>query len=277
MKHFSSYLLDQNLVTVNQLEDCIASQSVNSQIIGHYAVKKGFISDCVLNHIQLQKTQSSKNKNTELCNIDGFLSENQMFELLKYQAFNHNYLGLSLVNLGYMTMNSLKTHLSRFKQMIIVSTDFDEVDDSGQLGTRLFQTEVINRHRSYLFNTGYATELVSVSTDYKKDESKLNFATSLKLNRKVTYYVGVSLERDTLFNIAALKGEEYNISPGVGELYEIFGQILFNLNYSICRNLKKKGLKLKHGAVQYYFPPWQDCITTRCRLLNEYIDISIMR
>ena len=212
-----------------------------------------------------------------MCNIDGFLSENQMFELLKYQAFNHNYLGLSLVNLGYMTVNSLKTHLGRFKKIIIDSSDLDDLDYSGQLGTKLFQKEVINRHRSYLFNTGYATELVSVTTDYVKDDTKLNFATSLKLNRNVTFYVGVSLEKDTLFNIAALKGEEYDITPGVGELYEIFGQILYNLNYSICRNLRKSGLKLKHGAVQYYFPEWQDCITTRCRLLNEYIDISIMR
>ena len=276
MKHFSSYLLDQNLVTVNQLENCIAAQTVNKQIVGNYAVKKGFISDGVFRHLLTQEKHSTS-QTTQLSNIDGFLSENQMFELLKYQAFNHNYLGVSLVNLGYMTMTGLKTHLSRFKQLIIETNNVDEIEDSGQLGTKLFQKEVINRHRGYLFNTGYATELVSVSTDYHQDETKLNFATSLKLNRKVTYYVGVSLEKDTLYNIAALKGQEYGITPGVGEMYEIFGQILFNLNYSICRNLKKNGLKLKHGAVQYYFPVWQDCITTRCRLLNEYIDISIMR
>ena len=182
-----------------------------------------------------------------------------------------------MVSLGYMTVNSLKTHLNRFKKMIIDTNEFNEIEDSGQLGTKLFQKEVINRHRSYLFNTGYATELVSISTHCIQDDTRLNFATSLKLNRKVTYYIGISLEKDTLLNIAALKGEEFNICPGVGEMYEIFGQILFNLNYSICRNLKKNGLKLKHGAVQYYFPPCQDCITTRCKLLNEYIDISIMR
>ena len=276
MKHFSSYLLDQNLVTLNQLEDCIAAQSVNNQIIGNYAVKKGFISDGVFKHLLTQEKQLTSNK-TELCNINGFLSETQMFELLKYQAFNHNYLGVSLVNLGYMTMDSLKTHLSRFKQIIIETNDFNEIEESGQLGTKLFQKEVINRHRGYFFNSGYATELVSVSTDYQQDEAKMNFATSLKLNRKVTYYVGISIEKDTLYNIAALKGQEYGITPGVGEMYEIFGQILFNLNYSICRNLKKSGLKLKHGAVQYYFPSWQDCVTTRCRLLNEFVDISIMR
>lgn len=277
VKHFSSYLLDQNVVTVNQLENCIAAQTVNNQIIGNYAVKKGFITDGILKQIQIQKTQSIENNNKALSSIAGFISENQMFELLKYQAFNHNYLGVSLVNLGYMTVNTLKTHLSRFKNMIIETNEFDEFEDSGQLGSKLFQKEVINRHRSFLFNTGYATELVSVSTDYVKDNTKLNFATSLKLNRKTTYYVGISLEKDTLYNIAALIGEEFKINPGVGELYEIFGQVLYNLNYSICRNLKKNGLKLKHGAVQYYFPPWQDCITTRCRLLNEFIDISIMR
>ena len=277
MKHFSSYLLDEELVTVNQLENCIAAQTVNNQIIGNYAVRKGFISDGVLKHILIQKQEAIKNKTNDLCNIDGYISNNQMFELLKYQAFNHNYLGVSLVNLGYMTVSSLKTHLRRFKKMIIETNDYNEFGDSGQHGTKLLQKEVINRHRSYLFNTGYATELVSVSTDCIQDKTRLNFSTSLKLNRKVTYYVGISLEKDTLFNIAALKGEEYKICPGVGELYEIFGQILFNLNYSVCRNLKKNGLKLKHGAVQYYFLPCQDCITTRFNLLNEYIDISIMR
>ena len=264
------------MVTISELENCIAAQAVNNQIVGNYAVKKGFISDGLFRHLLTQQKQST-HKNTEICNIDGFISENQMFELLKYQAFNHNYLGVSLVNLGYMTVNSLKTHLGRFKKMIIETNDFDEVENSGQLGTKLFQKEVIDRHRSYLFNTGYATELVSVSTEYRQDETKLNFATSLKLNRRVTFFVGVSLEKDTLYNIAALKGQDYNITPGVGEMYEIFGQILFNLNYSICRNLKNKGIKLKHGAVQYYFPSCQDCITTRCRLLNEFIDISIMR
>ena len=60
MKHFSSYLLDEELVTVNQLENCIAAQTVNNQIIGNYAVRKGFISDGVLKHILIQKQEAIK-------------------------------------------------------------------------------------------------------------------------------------------------------------------------------------------------------------------------
>lgn len=270
-------MLDENLVTVNQLKNCIRAQTVNNQIIGNYAVKKGFITEGVYKNIIIQKQAAINNPAADPYAIDGFLSNNQLFELLKYQAFNHNYLGMSLVNLGYMTVNTLVRHMDRFKQMIIGTNVCGELEDAGQLGSKFFLEEVINHHRNFLFNTGYATELVCVCKDYIGDGTKLNFATSLKLNKKQTYYVAVSIEKETLFNIAALKGEYHGLRPGAEALYETFGQILFNLNYCVCRKLRKNGLKFKHGPVQYYVPTWQDCITTRCKILNEYVDISIMR
>lgn len=277
MKHFSSYLLDHNLITQNELEDCIAAAAASHPVISRYAVNKGRTAEGLPKAIAIENLQAGKINFTGLCDPDDCTSQNQVFESVKYQAFNHNYLGVSLVNLGYMTVNSLKTHLGRYKKQVLETDDLKEIEDSQQFATKLFRDEVINCHRNFLFNLGYSTELVSVSRDYCPDDDKINFATSLTLNRKTTCYVGISVEKDTMLNIAALKAREYMTTPSVGELYEVFGQILFNLNYSVCRNLKNKGMKLKHGAVQYSFPCWRECIATRCRLLNEYIDISIMR
>lgn len=276
MKHFSAYLLDQNLLTASQLQEGIASQSINSRFIGYQALKKGYISDGILRKIVRLNGSSGTGETVQRCDIDGFLTENQLFELLRYQAFNHNYLGLSLINLGYMTTHQLKTHLRRFKHFIFDNNTTVNLNETGMLATELILEQAMIHHRKFLFDTGYATELLSVSQGLDTDDSKINFATSLKLNRKTTFYVGVSLEKETLFNIAQFIGQQYADLPKAHELHEIFGQILFNLNYSLCRNLRKDGLKLKHGPVQYHFPDFSHCTTTRCRLLNEYMDISVM-
>ena len=260
-------------MTVAQLENCIAFQTVNIQIVGNYAVNKGFISDGVFRQILIQNQQANKNKSIEHLKFDRFLSKSQMFELLMYQALNHNYLGVSLVNLGYMSSGSLESHLNRFRKIILDTDNDHEHEVSGQHVMKLLQKEAVTQYRNYLFNRGYATELDTVSIDCIRDDNKLNFTSPLKLNTNESYYAGISLDIDTLVNVTAFLYDKYRICSGMDELYETFGQILFNLNYAVCRKLEKSGLKLEYGAVQYLLPPCRDCLTNPfTKILDDYID-----
>ena len=270
MKHFTSYLLDNQVVTAGQLNDCISAQCINNQIIGYHAIKNGFIT---LDRLKNTVFSGKKVKPGSLAayQLEGVFSSTQLFELLKIQAQNHNYLAMGLVNLRLLAMKDVNHHLRQFKKLLIDESSGFDGDPESDL-----QNEIINRHRSFFYNMGYATEVVSTDSEINPEDSHVHYATELNSLDDSKYYVGVSLSEEIVLGIAAQKNREFNLPYRASELYELFAQILFNLNYSICRKMNSLGRKVKHGPVQYYLPKHKHCITTRCRVMDGFLDIRIM-
>lgn len=264
---FGSYLLGKGLISLEQLHAAVQAQKHDRLLLGQIAVNQGMITETQLQDI-LEKQHRSGLKFGQIAREQGLLSEEQFRMVLEIQASNHVLLGEALVRKGFLSPAILSRSLHDFEMQ--------------QRGNEQTFLETLSRHgrgsilklcldmtRSYLGRLGYATKCVCLSEVLPAESGTFAFYLEQTAGQD-SHYLGIHLSR---IGMRTLLGEEGEGMTLVHQHEEI-AQLLFNLNYIICEDLRKQGLSYKHGAVQSHAPLCPHHLNVRLASFIDNLDVS---
>ena len=123
---FGNYLLNEKLVTPEQLVDALQEKKNTRLKLGVLAINAGY-----MNATQVEKAHMEQTKRDmrfgDICVDLGFLTEAQVDELLGAQKVGYLLLGQALVDKGYMDNATFESAINAYKEKYSL-TDTDIVD-----------------------------------------------------------------------------------------------------------------------------------------------------
>lgn len=114
-KFFGQYLLEQDLLTKDQLLKAIAYQRSRSEKLGDLAIKKNYLTKNEVAKIHREQLRTDMLFG-ELAIKLHYLTPEQVKELLTIQESSHIFLGEAIVELGFLSKEQLNTALDNFRK-----------------------------------------------------------------------------------------------------------------------------------------------------------------
>lgn len=111
---FGSYLLNNRLVSIEQLRDAMETQKNTRLKVGVMAVNSGFMTADQVNRVHDMQAKMDK-KFGELAIEMGFLDDDKLQTLLSTQKSDYLQLGQAMVDKGYMTLEQFEKALNGYK------------------------------------------------------------------------------------------------------------------------------------------------------------------
>ncbi len=246
-RFFGQYLVDQGLISSDQLREAAALQQENNLLLGIMALNKGYLSQAQLEAI-LDEQKKINKKFGQIAYERNWMNQDQINELLQEQSKNHCFLGNALTRLGYLKSSILHEHLEDFRQLEKAKEEkllsaIDRFDSPVQVKTALELT------KDLFYRHGFMIKAYEVKLSIPEDMDGECFLAVQKGRNGHLDYFGLLL-RPGLINLMAqgnlcspqtTKGEDQKLNT--------VSELIFNLNYMICNQLREKGLKLKPGQV----------------------------
>ncbi len=112
-KFFGQYLLENRIVSREQLMEALEYQHAKVKRLGEIGIKKGYLTREDVGQINLEQRDADMFFG-ELAVEGGYLTDKQLEELLTIQQHNHIYLGEALIKLGHLDENKLNSALDEF-------------------------------------------------------------------------------------------------------------------------------------------------------------------
>ena len=242
---FGQFLLDQELITPEQLNAAIVFQRENNTLLGALALKHGFLKPEQVQSI-IREQQQSYLKFGEVALKKKYLSEDQVSELLNLQGQNHVYLGEALTRRHYLNARDLNRELNRFnKEILQQNACLDAILDG--LDARHVFLCAYKMTSEYFYRLGYAARIQIVDDAMPPDGYDNVFFMSL-VTGNMTYYFGIYLS--DLLTSQIVHGKQSSapqISPT--ELNKEMAGIFYNLNLIICEEMNRKGVEIKASSL----------------------------
>lgn len=249
------YLVGNGLITEAELAQAIHLQRENNALVGTIALDRGFLDRTQLNHLVRRQVEVDE-RIGKLAIEEGFMNEEQLSDVLSTQGENHVFLGESLVRMGTISREILANALNRFETQIVAQEQHVRRQLSHHSAAReiLITLDVTLR---FFYRLGYAVRIVA--TDNRLPECiKHFFGCEQIFNRKHTGYMGVGMTGVLVKSIA----QDARIRTGAAHpdmhAMENMSELVFNLNSLVCKEMKNRGLNVKHGAA-FIGPPPGDC------------------
>lgn len=114
VKFFGQYLLEQGVLSKDQLVAAVRLQEQTNRSLGAYAVELEYLSTAQADQINLAQQQTDQ-RFGDLAVTLGFLTESQVTELLSLQRGQRIRIGQAIAKLGHMSEEEVKSHLDAFK------------------------------------------------------------------------------------------------------------------------------------------------------------------
>lgn len=131
-QYFGNYLLNQGLISREQLKDALEYQKSVHVKFGVIAVDEGFMTPVQAAEVHEKQKQVDK-RFGEIAIELGYLTEEQVEALISAQKQNHLYLAQALVDREYMTIEEFGAALSAYKKENSLSDDQFEAIKSGSI------------------------------------------------------------------------------------------------------------------------------------------------
>lgn len=157
---FGNYLLNEKLVTPEQLVDGLQEKKNTRLKLGVLAINAGYMTASQVEKVHMEQTRKDK-RFGDLAVELGFLTEEQVEELLGSQKVGYLLLGQALVDKGYMDNASFESAINAYKSRYSL-TDQDIVDGETSKMDQLIASlcdfssteneELYNEFVSLLFN-----------------------------------------------------------------------------------------------------------------------------
>lgn len=239
------YLVGHGAITEQQLGEAVRLQKENNALVGTIALAQGFLDRNQLN--QLIKIQLEVDERIgKLAIEEGFMTEEQVDTVLSIQGRNHVYLGESLVRLGTISQTVLNEALRDFEAQIISQERLvrEEISHLSIATEALVTLDVTLR---FFYRLGYAVRVVGSSSHLPGSFDYL-YCSEQIFKKTGVGYMGLGM--------AAMLAESITHGPTIREqsrehardAMEAMSQLIFNLNYMACNQMKKRGIRVKHGA-----------------------------
>lgn len=246
-KFFGEFLIEKQALTVEQLEYVLAYQKKNNSLLGEMAIQANYMTEKqVVEVLYAQEKTSDKFGQTAV--QMKLLTMEQLKRLLLIQADNHVYLGEAIVQVGLIDGEKVNKYLNEYtkevrKQAIIFTQQLESIPVKDVL------QHIIDITLKYFSRLGFLVKADSVvKEDEMPDETQARVFFAGQIIDKVNYYYGLIFDEDSLNSIMGFLVGDNARSLTVEEKYDNMDQIVFNINYIICKNLKKIGHKTKHCA-----------------------------
>ena len=241
---FGQFLLDQGLVTQEQLDGATAFQKGNNALLGALALQHGFLTREQIVGI-LREQRESYFKFGEVALKKKWLTEDQVHALLALQGQNHMYLGEALIRRNYLTDKELNIQLNRFhkeiQQQNVCLTSVLNRQDANHVFLCAYEMTC-----EYLYRLGYAVRVLDAAAGLPAEKSENMLFMSL-ISEKTTYYFGWYLSDVLGYQIISGKQPGtlfHSREEGRKELERMF----YNLNLILCEEMKRKGVELEIGT-----------------------------
>jgi hypothetical protein len=263
---FGQFLLEQGLISQEQLNEAISFQRENNALLGSLALEKGLMTrEQVLEVMEEQQLRSEKFG--EIARRKKYLTDEQLRELLKIQGQNHVFLGEALTRRHYLSIRELNRQLNRFEQDMrqkeaSIPELLQGLDDQGVF---VCAYEMV---RKYLYRLGYATHVCEISHALPSG----TFDHVVFLSQKDAhheYWVGVFLPDVLAYQIAYGKQPTTTI-PSRDSFSKEVVRLLGNLNMIIGEEMLLQGVQLEVGDIRVQ-PP-QDVASWTCLHIETLIE-----
>ncbi len=264
---FGLFLLKHGVITTDQLQEAVLAQKQDRLLLGQIALNRGLLSESQLLDILAAQSRSGK-KFGQIAREKGFLTESQFQEILEVQSSNHVLLGEALVRKGSVGAADLIHFVREFEKGIREKDAHFEQELARHPHGAILQL-CLEITRNYLCRLGYATKSVGLTFELPVDSGRFSFYLE-QLSGRSAQYLGIHLSNT---GMNAILGEHYRDMPLVQQLEEI-SQVLFNLNYIICEELRRKGHPFKHGAIQTHAPATARHLNVRLVSFIDNLDLS---
>lgn len=119
---FGNYLLNEHLVTPNQLIEALQEKNNTRLKLGVLAINAGYMTASEVEKVHMEQTKRDK-RFGDLAVELGFVTEAQIDELLGAQKVGYLLLGQALVDKGYMDNATFESAINAYKEKYSLSDD----------------------------------------------------------------------------------------------------------------------------------------------------------
>ncbi len=249
---FGEYLLKQEVITEEQLEEAMDCQRENHILMGTLAVNKGYLSSQQLNCI-LEEQQRVNHKFGGLAVEKGFLSQDQVQELFREQAENHIYLGEALTRLGYVSTNKLNVYLNAFQQHLQ-----KKEQAFAKCLQHIPQAEILRRALGliveYFYRLGFVLKVRDMELNPTISSFNPVFLGTQNFIGLGQAFFGVQLSWSTARLMAQGNGMQLEDGDNQLHLFETTTDAVDKLNYVLCEELQRLGYRVNPGAMHFELP-----------------------
>ena len=246
---FGSFLVEKKVLNQKQLDAAIAYQKQHNILLGNLAVKKEYMTPEQVNEIIFLQKESDL-KFGSLAVEKNYLTSTKLKELLKFQANNYLFLGEAIVKKGILNGKSINEYINEYTRQIkqkamLFSQDLESAPSKELLKTALKLT------LNYFYRLGLRSKADSIvgkkNIDYSVSEivSGYNFFTRQEVNNE-DYLFGFIIPRDSFDPIVNILLNEHQSLP-FEEKYDLFSELVYLINFLLCKKLKQKGYKARHS------------------------------
>ncbi|HHY72575.1 MAG TPA: hypothetical protein GX497_05025 [Bacillus bacterium] len=253
-QYFGQYLLNNSLITNEQLKDALQLQASTHVKLGVLSVNAGFMNSSQVDEVHEKQKQVDK-RFGEIAIDLGYLTEEQLDQLLSGQKQNHLILGQALVDCGYMNIDQFSTALNNYKKEHSLSDEQFEAIKSGDIDTLVDTTielgETANKELYSNYLSLLAKNLIRFIDDQVRLEAKqLNgdqyqaqWYVSQVIKGDQNLSTGLGCDEDTFIKFASIYSEE-TLSE-VDELAKDSVSEFLNLHNGIYLvNMSNRGIEL---------------------------------
>ena len=114
-KFFGEFLLENDLVTQETLDQALEIHQLSGLMLGEIAVSLGILSE--LDAHRINKAQQHLNKRFgEIAVALGFLNQQQIDQILLIQRKQHKYIGICLVEVGFFSQEQITQQLQVYER-----------------------------------------------------------------------------------------------------------------------------------------------------------------
>ncbi|MDP4094279.1 MAG: hypothetical protein Q8920_13065 [Bacillota bacterium] len=244
---FGSYLLNNKLISPEQLKEALEYQKTVHLKLGVLAVNSGFMSADQVNMVHNRQSTVDK-KFGEIAIEMGFVDEEKLNILLSTQKSGHLLLGQAIVDKKFMTLNQFEEALNNYKKdhrltneqfKLIQNEDIDQIVDSlynfGEFdGSKAYKDyfSLLVRNIIRFIDDDFKPMDIKPFTEYKAD-----WLASQNISGPVSLYTGVSADEKAFISFAGKHARENYTSvdeytkASVGEFLNLVnGLFLVNMS-----------------------------------------------
>lgn len=252
-QYFGHYLLNEGLISADELKDALDLQSSTHVKLGVLSVNEGFMTASQVEEVHEKQKQIDK-RFGEIAIELGYLTEQQLDQLLSGQKQNHLILGQALVDRNYMSIEQFSNALINYKKDNSLSDKQFDAIKSGDIDTLVDTLLDIKDTSSKQLYTDYlslfAKNLIRFIDDQVRLEAKpisdnyqAEWFVSQKIKGDKEFSTGIGCNEDVFLKVASIYAEE--TLDEVDELAQASVSEFLNLHNGIYTvNMSNRGIEL---------------------------------
>lgn len=235
---FGNYLLNQKLVTPEQLVDAMQEKNNTRMKLGVLAINAGYMTASQVERVH--ELQSKMDKRIGDIAVElGYMTEEQVMELLHAQPLGYLLLGQAIVDKGYMTNSDFEAAINSYKEKYSltdediannVDTKIDNLISSLCDFTKTSNPALYEEFVSLLMNNlvrFVGDDFTPLQPEYSINSTSFK-STSQNINGEFNMSTKIFADESTLIEFACrYSGEDIN---ELNEYVEASGQDFINLH-----------------------------------------------